>query len=83
MNFYRLKDAISMPLGMLRAKINPVRYFKSISLRMHSKVTIYGSSHHFAVRPQCVITCYEVRRLFQAAPCWTRPYGETHLARKI
>ncbi len=70
MNFHRLKDAISMPLGMLRAKINPVRYAKSIGLRMHSKVTIYGSSHQLcSSTPVCHYTCYGVRRLFQAAPC--------------
>ena len=46
MNFYRLKDATSLPPGLLRAQVNPVSYAKSIGVKMHGKVTIYGSSYH-------------------------------------
>lgn len=43
MNFYRFKDAMKMPLRILHAKLDPVSYARSIGIRMHGKVTIYGN----------------------------------------
>jgi|TARA_R100001224_G_scaffold113619_1_gene99735 acetyltransferase-like isoleucine patch superfamily enzyme len=59
MNLYRLKDAINMPLGMLWAKINPVRYAKSIGVKMHGKVTIYGSSYHMFSSEPYLVTLHD------------------------
>lgn len=51
----KLKKLIKTPVAMIRAKLNPVAYAKSLGVIMNGKVTIYGTSHKmFSAEPYLV-----------------------------
>ena len=51
----RLVKILRAPARMIRAKLNPVAYARSIGVRMEGKVTIYGSSYEmFSTEPYLV-----------------------------
>ena len=59
MSPYRLKNALLAPYRVLRAKLDPVGYARSIGVRILGHVTIFGSSYEMFSSEPYLVTLHD------------------------